>query len=120
MKQPGRWLPAELGAHRTADRVDVPRHVGVVVVGRLGDWVAAVAAHVERDDVEVREKPAPEIDIAVDREPVAVAEEEPDRGQRIAVPAHNQDRAAGVLDRDFGQRRRECFRHQSRMAPRPG
>ena len=110
MEQPGRRLAAEFGAHGPADRVDVLRHVRVVVVGRLGDRVMAVAAHVERDDIEVGEKPAPEIDIAVDREPVAVADEEPGRGVHIAVPAHAQRRAVGALDRDFGQRLRQCAR----------
>ena len=104
MKQPGRRLAAEFGAHGPADRVDVLRHVCVVMVGRRGDRVMAVAAHVERDDVEVREKPAPEIDIPVDREPVAVADEEPGRGVHVAVPAHDQHRAIRALDRDFSQK----------------
>ena len=53
MKQPGRRFPAEFGPHGPADRVDVPRHMRVIVVGRLGDGIMAVAAHVERDDVEI-------------------------------------------------------------------
>ena len=56
------------------------------------------------DDVEAAEKPAPEIDITVDREAVAVADKEPGRGIRVAVSAQTQYPAVRALDRDFGQR----------------
>ena len=95
-------------------------HVRVIVVGRLGDGVMAVAAHVERDDVVVAQKPAPESDIAVDRETVAVADEEPDRGVRVAVPARTQYRAVGALDRYFCQKLRQARGHPWLHQPRPG
>ena len=123
MKHAGGRLLAEFLANGPADRIEVGHHMRVIVVWRLGARVLAVAAHVEHDDIEAAEKPAPEIEIAVDRKPVAVAEHEP-RSARIAVPAHPQPRAVCRNDFDNRVRRRDRYRHPREIhapgQPRPG
>ncbi|HEV8030380.1 MAG TPA: hypothetical protein VGP42_05120 [Stellaceae bacterium] len=65
-----------------------------------------MAAHVKRDHIEIDEKPAPEMEIAVDAEAVAVADEEA-RSARIAVPAHLQHRTVLADHREDAVRLRD-------------
>ncbi len=79
----------------------------VIVVRGIGARILPVAAHVEGDHLEIREKPAPEMEITVDAEAVAVADEQP-RPIRIAVPAHLQHGAVLARDSENGVRLRNC------------
>ena len=73
--------------------------------------VLAVAAHIERDHVEIGEKAAPELKIPVDAEPISMADEEP-RAGNIAVPARLQHRAIGTGNGEDGVRLRNLKRRQ--------
>jgi hypothetical protein len=72
------------------------------MAGRVGQWVPAVIARVEDDDLKVGEKAPPEADIAVARKAVAVADDQP-RPARIAVPPYANDRAVLTRDVDDGE-----------------
>ncbi len=72
------------------------------MAGRVGQWVPAVIARVEDDDLEVRKEAAPEADIAIARKAVAVADDQP-CSARIAVPPYADDRAAVTRDVDDGE-----------------
>jgi hypothetical protein len=93
MKQTGGRLRAEFGCRRFPHKLQVARHVRVVVAGRVGWQVPAVIARVEDDDLKVRKEAAPEADIPVARKAVAVADDQP-RPARIAVPPYADGRAA--------------------------
>src|SRR5215469_14184204 len=106
MKQPGRRLTTEFGLGGGAHPVEVARHMRVVMGRRVGEFVPAVIARVEQHDLEVAQKTAPKIDVAVGREAVAVADDEP-RPLRAAVPPHADRRAAGAGYVDNSLRRRK-------------
>src|SRR5258707_9300878 len=86
----------------------------VIVAGRIGTRVQssilAVAAHVEHDHVERAEKPAPEIEIAVDAEAVAMADQQPRRVPG-AMTAQPKPRAVVADHLDDGVRRRDRQAH---------
>jgi hypothetical protein len=109
MEQAGCRLPAKFRLDRVAHAVEVARHMRVVMTRRVGERVPAVIARVERDHLEIAEKQAPERDVPVDREAVAVTDDEP-RAGGIAVPARADDRAVARDDIDDGKRRRR-FRY---------
>ena len=97
MEQARRRLRAEFLSDGPAQRVEILDHMRVVVMGRIGARVLPMAAHVEDDHVEIGQKSPPEMEIAVDDEAVAVADEEA-RSLRIAVPSRLQHRPVRARD----------------------
>ena len=82
MEDAGGRLGAEPRVDAGADDARVARDLPVGVAGFVMARVLAVVALVEHDDLEIVEQQAPEREVAVDREAVAVAEHDARRRRR--------------------------------------
>src|SRR5579885_259309 len=104
-------LAAEFVPDGAADGIDVPHHVRIIVVVGIARRVFPVAAHVEYDDIEITEKPLPKLEIAVDREAVSVAQDQPRRRIHAALATHSESRMVRALYLDFNSRRENIKAH---------
>jgi hypothetical protein len=103
MEQPDCRLAAEFRLGGSPHEVEVVRHMRIVMTRRICRLVPAVIPRIECDDLEVAQECSPKADIAIGREAVAVADDEP-RAARIAVPAQANRRCARSSDVDDDKR----------------